>query len=73
MATEKEKHIDRLSDQGQEFTVFGCSKGHHEEFVGDSYYAAKLAVEKGWRATNHGNTYCPPCAKKYLKPKTKKK
>lgn len=50
-----------------------CSKCGKEDYMDsyDEYQSMKQFYSEGWRATEL-NTYCPKCAKKYLKPKNKK-
>jgi len=51
-----------------------CSKCRKEDdsVCEDLYEAMAGYYKEGWRVTESHN-YCPSCAKKYLKPKNKKK
>lgn len=45
-----------------------CTKCNNQDSLHacDEYDASPIFFERGWRATLH-HTYCPDCAKKYLK------
>ena len=48
-----------------------CQKKEANMGVDDLDYAISCYYDEGWRATER-HTYCPKCAKKFLKPKKKK-
>lgn len=63
--SDKERLMDNIHS---EFSIScsSCRKIGIERDT-DDWYAAEALHAKGWRATNHGNIYCPDCAKKKLK------
>ena len=67
MATKQHPSI-QLEDSIHDISVIGCSKcstqGEDECLGSDE--AARGFYKEGWRATET-RTYCPKCAKKYLK------
>jgi hypothetical protein len=63
---------DDLEDFIEEETIceITCSECRKQECTyGEAYYEKDTFFEKGWRATQRGNVYCPECASKKLKNK----
>lgn len=58
---------DQLWDACETTTNIHCTKcNSYSTACGDECMACDEFFGKGWRATPN-NTYCPTCAKKYLK------
>ena len=54
------EHITTRSD-------ISCSSCKNSDYIYEAGEAEDFYFERGWRATKHGNVYCPKCAKKKLK------
>lgn len=66
MAKDKHNPIE-LWDNTLTITSIDCSKCNKRfTAMDDSIEACEYFFEKGWRATKN-LTYCPKCAKKFLK------
>ena len=67
----KDKILSALYDKLDVEISISCSKCHLSDnvFGQDENQASESFYDNGWRATDI-NTYCPACAKKYLKSKS---
>ena len=72
MSNEKKNPEMQLMDSVHLTAEICCSKCDKEDSsdCNDDLEAMQGFYEEGWRATER-NTYCPKCAKKYLKAKKK--
>jgi len=68
----KKKQLDALVEFCYTEVSIECTecRSADGEFNVDDVDAAKEFYKRGWRTTNE-NCYCPDCAKKHLKSKTK--
>lgn len=68
MSKKKYKPFDLMNGL-IEVTTISCSRCDAEDEIQDDLYgAATHFFDEGWRGTDR-HTYCPSCAKKYLKTK----
>ena len=63
------KETERIYEAIETVCTIYCSSCGEEgnDYEIDAFEAADDFQAKGWRATIHGNVYCPRCAKKKLK------
>lgn len=64
----KSKYLpEQLYDSIETISEIKCTKCRKSDFIpGDEALACSDFFDRGWIATPN-NTYCPSCAKKYLK------
>ena len=65
----KETESDRIYEAMDTLHTIICSNCGKNGYVHDidDWWAVEDFKNRGWRATKHGNVYCPDCAKKKLK------